>query len=880
MIGILGKGNTIRKKNDTAVILVIVTAVLLTATATTSAQEKKPIAGEETKETPVNQWLKINETSFYKWGNVSLVYAPSVRRFVMVSPDGVRYLDLKSKAWKKAPIKGKWPNVEKRRGTYFQVAWDPGSKKVVFYLRNRTWSLDPKTWALTDHKASPSPAANPRNMFPKGVRHYTGDVTHLIWGSVCVDPVNNEALLLGGASVAPEGTPGFWRYSFAKNKWTRDASASETDAKRTSALEALADRAWALLSRARNRFHAAEADEEAGADLGDAAEKLVRAINRVRATEENDKRVAAKLDAAAAAVRKAMPALRAKPDLAAIDVLLAGHRRCFEAGFVAAPVPPARLNAQMAYDAAAKKIVLFGGDGWDRLYGDTWVYDCVRRRWEQRFPESSPTPRAGSALVYLPKSEKILLIGGYAYGRARHGYQSVVDQWLYDTAENRWTRIADPKPNAGDVPVCGPTRGNQAISVWPAAADENDNVLMAEMVGNGWPFRRGKSPTWLCRVVPGQVGSVHQPDKAPPLVRYRNSIQGWDRHGPANRDKQAKVLETLEPNVWTNMNYPRDAINRDYSTTAYDSRRSQLLYWGGGHSTYMGSDVHHWSLRGGLWSQSYDPEINLNFTHGFSAPGVITFRNRPLIPVHAYQAYAYDPVADLMVAALWRNTFTYDPGRKAWIGCPVRSPFKSNVMSTSLTTTRRGVVGWADHALFLFNGETRSWKKLPLSGKPKNPWCDSSGMCYDSKRDCLWLGRGGGSISRYDMKIGKLARFTGCPDGLKDKKGRSPSIREMTYVPEQDLVLFMPVKKRAGKTFNYCFDPEDGKWYWLELPYRVGKKVIYPGGGYWLAGSLNYDSQAKVVILSVKKREIGRGAKRRVWLLKLDRKTVKMRPIE
>jgi len=269
---------------------------------------------------------------------------------------------------------------------------------------------------------------------------------------------------------------------------------------------------------------------------------------------------------------------------------------------------------------------------------------------------------------------------------------------------------------AADVPVCGsPVYGSGVTSVWPAAADENDNVVV---VGAGYVFGKARTnPTWLCRVVPDQIDPVEQPAKAPPLVAYRNWIQGWDRHGPADREKQAKTIENLEPNVWVNQSIPRDAIQRDYGTTAYDTRRRQWLYWGGGHSSYMGSDVHHWSLRGGLWSQSYDPDINLAFTAGFASPGLMTFRNRPQIPVHAYQAYAYDPVADLMVVAFGRHTFTYDPGSREWIGRPFRYPFERDVMALSLATTRHGVVAWSHEGLFLFDGPARSWKKLPLSGK-------------------------------------------------------------------------------------------------------------------------------------------------------------------
>jgi len=197
------------------------------------------------------------------------------------------------------------------------------------------------------------------------------------------------------------------------------------------------------------------------------------------------------------------------------------------------------------------------------------------------------------------------------------------------------------------------------------------------------------------------------------------------------------------------------------------------------------------------------------------------------------------------------------------------------------------VVAWADKGLFLFDGEARAWKKLPLSGSPGTPYCDASGMCYDSKRDCLWLGGSGSSISKYDRKKGTLVRFTVCPAAFKNAKGRGPTIREMTYVADQDLVLFMLVKAKNGKAANYCFDPEDGKWYWLELPYRVGDKTISPSlnyNGYWWSSALHYDAGDKVAILSLPEVDGAvRGGTRwkgRVWLLKLDRKTAKMEEIK
>jgi hypothetical protein len=77
--------------------------------------------------------------------------------------------------------------------------------------------------------------------------------------------------------------------------------------------------------------------------------------------------------------------------------------------------PPPRCNSPMVYDPMTQKIILFGGDHFDQLFSDTWVYDCATRTWSLKTPALCPAPRAGHALLYLPKSRKVVLIGGYHY---------------------------------------------------------------------------------------------------------------------------------------------------------------------------------------------------------------------------------------------------------------------------------------------------------------------------------------------------------------------------------------------------------------------------------------------------------------------------------
>ncbi|MFW6159395.1 MAG: kelch repeat-containing protein, partial [Planctomycetota bacterium] len=76
------------------------------------------------------------------------------------------------------------------------------------------------------------------------------------------------------------------------------------------------------------------------------------------------------------------------------------------------PVPPARRNSPLVYDAANEVFVLFGGDHQDYHTNDTWILD-LNEGWRRASPGIAPAPRAGHALVYLPKSGRVLMLGGY-----------------------------------------------------------------------------------------------------------------------------------------------------------------------------------------------------------------------------------------------------------------------------------------------------------------------------------------------------------------------------------------------------------------------------------------------------------------------------------
>src|SRR5688500_2216562 len=75
--------------------------------------------------------------------------------------------------------------------------------------------------------------------------------------------------------------------------------------------------------------------------------------------------------------------------------------------------PGARGGHAVAYDAARRRTVLFGGAGSNGIaLSDTWEWDGTR--WTRSFPAQSPPPRSGCAMAYDSGRGRVVLFGGRA----------------------------------------------------------------------------------------------------------------------------------------------------------------------------------------------------------------------------------------------------------------------------------------------------------------------------------------------------------------------------------------------------------------------------------------------------------------------------------
>jgi hypothetical protein len=129
-------------------------------------------------------------------------------------------------------------------------------------------------------------------------------------------------------------------------------------------------------------------------------------------------------------------------------------------------------------------------------------------------------------------------------------------------------------------------------------------------------------------------------------MSFSRSPADYEKDANPDAAKVAEFYKALKPNVWAPLNAPLSAgvKQRDYSYTAYDPDRQQLLYWGGGHVAYMGTEVSHYSVRANRWTIGYSPDLPYEPAGGFFVKASLAFRDdRPQVPIHAYYAYAYDP---------------------------------------------------------------------------------------------------------------------------------------------------------------------------------------------------------------------------------------------
>lgn len=157
--------------------------------------------------------------------------------------------------------------------------------------------------------------------------------------------------------------------------------------------------------------------------------------------------------------------------------------------------PPGRSNHSLTYDAAHGVIVLFGGDASDGThYSDTWIWDGAN--WTQQFPVISPPARSGNSLSFDSVNNNVVLFGGQGAGAVL-----LNDTWVWNgtnwTQENpvtvppaRWLHSTVFRSSTGQTLLfggCGssPTACTNLNDTWSW-----NGVNWTNLYPNGYPDAR------------------------------------------------------------------------------------------------------------------------------------------------------------------------------------------------------------------------------------------------------------------------------------------------------------------------------------------------------------------------------------------------------
>jgi hypothetical protein len=824
----------------------------LTAPVARAAGRKKkvwppstPVPGAQLKP---NEWVAVEKHGAGRRSLGALVYLPKEKSWVlMLGVQGAwndrgpwcyeeQTFSLKDRLWKNRFPAGKgWepevgpcknlPRVRYGRLTngrvglsearflaYTQYALDTDSGLVYAFANRMFLAYDTKARTWRDLKAKGHPS--------------TGSRFSLKWGSLCYDPVNRELVLFGGNNGGSEfNDTRTWIYSPAKNEWRRlESKSALLDGMREKA-RALRAEGEKLYGACTNRYFQTELPAETKVGLGGLAKKLgaqidalVKELGAKGAGHEKTQ-----CGWAAAELKRARVLLAGIGDAPNPDALKAGlamKRLLRRAEHTLLTEPPPRAHSPMVFDPATKRIVLFGGDRLDMLYADTWTYDCKTRRWQERRPELSPSPRAGHAFLCLPESKKLALVGGYKFD-AQTGYwgalykQLPVQVWTYDAASNKWHFIKQWP--LGDrrkkIPGAAPRYMGGKGTGFTLAAGEGDVLLFAG------------STTYACKLDVsrpqsppaggnGKNGTAHA---VPPGTVERRSgpyDPNWYLAGdaPAEAGFQAK-LKAVPANKWTIVTgkgvlLPRQ--NRDWGTAVYDPDRQAIYRWSGGHSAHCGSDIPVFSMRTGRYHQKYAPSFPLEGIGSCgSQPTRSTFLGRPWISAHTYHSYAYDPVSRKMICCGHQSfSFVFDPAGGTWTHKPQpagkdkRSGMNRDCFYTlTLCSTPRGPYAWTKFGtLYKYDGKGDTWSEVAVGGeKLVGTGCDRSGMCYDSKRDRLIMTHSSfkGDLMAVELKSMTARRLK--PKGMAKAAAGGHFLRETCYDAANDVVV---VARRGKRRFT------------------------------------------------------------------------------
>jgi hypothetical protein len=238
-----------------------------------------------------------------------------------------------------------------------------------------------------------------------------------------------------------------------------------------------------------------------------------------------------------------------------------------------ARAPRPRFSAEVAYDEARGRVVMFGGfDSTYALSGETWEWDGAT--WLRALPVVSPPARQDHMMAFDPVRRRVVMVGGY-------GATLLDDAWAYDGTT--WTPIAPAvRPPAR---TWGVLVGNRAAGHVLLAGGYGDAVL-----ADTWTL---VDDSWTA---------------LPPMPAARNgAMAAYDERrervvlfGGTDGNKSATTWEH-DGEVWHDLDIDAASAppGRYIGGMAYDPLRGRIVLFGGG--SFFRND--YWEFDGQQWAE-------------------------------------------------------------------------------------------------------------------------------------------------------------------------------------------------------------------------------------------------------------------------------------
>ena len=232
----------------------------------------------------------------------------------------------------------------------------------------------------------------------------------------------------------------------------------------------------------------------------------------------------------------------------------------------------------MVYDAADRKVILFGGVDAGGHLNDTWAYDPAANTWTELKPAGAqPAVALGSLHGLRLRRAQVILFGGYEWGEG--GARN--DTWAYDPAANAWT---DLKP-AGSVP---PERAGQSM-VYDSASGK---VMLFGGNSGGGDYFILLNDTWAYDPTANTWTELH-PDGRLPSERWLHStiydsvdsrailFSGWNGTAGGEVLNDTWAYES-RANRWTKLEPAGDLPpGREAHGIVYASGTGRVILFGG-----------------------------------------------------------------------------------------------------------------------------------------------------------------------------------------------------------------------------------------------------------------------------------------------------------